>query len=251
MTLPVMQTPVLATDTWRDWGVTRRVVESRPDGSLPFWELLSLPGDLYVIVAVLGLLALYDSIGAIKHDPPDAPLCPPETGALIAIVFGGLALITGLEALLAQPRPPAAWQAIAVSPYSLPSGHVMAATITWGAIMWLYRPLIHTRWRQLLVVTVLVGLTALSRLFLGVHYLPDVLIGVGFGIAYLWLVSFGLHKSPRHAFVVALGIGIVAVVIATNSRALLAVSGTLGAAIGWIVIEQPVVRRTVRGLLRR
>ena len=231
---------------WRDWGVTRRLVDSRPDWSIPLWEILALPGDLFLIVAVLGLLVLFDCIRQLRTEEGDSPLCSSETGALIAVVFGGLALITALEAFFAEPRPPAAWHAISVSPYSLPSGHVMAATITWGAIISIYRPLPGNANSRTLAVIFIVTLVALSRLFLGVHYLPDVLIGAGLGVGYLGLVSLGLDKSPKYAFFWAIGIGVLAVMIAANSRAFLAMSGILGAAIGWYVIEQPLVRRVVR-----
>ena len=233
---------------WRDWGLTSRLVEIRPDWSIPLWEIMSLPGNLYVIIAVLVILVIFDIDRELRQGDAESSLCSPETGVLIAVVFGGLALITALEVFFAEPRPPTAWHAISVSPYSLPSGHVMAATITWGAIITYYRPVPGTSANRTFAVVLLVTSVALSRLFLGVHYLPDVLIGSGLGVGYLGLVALGPQKSPKFAFLWAIGIGILAIFIAANSRAFLAMYGILGAAIGWYVIEHPYIRQVIRSI---
>lgn len=111
---------------------------------------------------------------------------------LMAIASGGSLLITvtGKE-LTARDRPP---QALAVPPFessaSFPSGHTLNATVVLGLtayllVVWAKRK----RWRVLSVVTLgtLVVAMGLSRVFLGHHWLTDVVAGWVIGLG--WLVS--------------------------------------------------------------
>lgn len=232
----------------RDWGVTDRLVESRPDWSGPLWELLALPGDLVVIAIVIGLIGLWELNRGIREGTETDPLVAPQFGALVGIVFGGLALIVLLEAAIAAPRPPAEWHAIEPSPYGFPSGHVMAATILWGAIGGVYWRN-RSSWIRLTAIGVVVGVVAISRLMLGVHYLPDVLAGIAIGSLFVVITVLVLSSRPWGSLGMAVGIGILAVFVATNTRAGLALAGAVMATAGWWVIERTSIRRAVRNLV--
>lgn len=109
-----------------------------------------------------------------------------------------------------------------VSVTSFPSGHTASATALWGLLAALgYVPA--------LLVLLIVGAVMLSRLYLGVHYLGDVLGGVLVGLIALaiytrlheWFVrrtsAFGRALAEhlgRFTFVTALAIGIGAAVAA-------------------------------------
>lgn len=64
--------------------------------------------------------------------------------------------------------------------YGFPSGHVSSATTFWGGVALLF----HRRWLALAAVTMIV-LMALSRMYLGRHFLADVLGGGLLGVAVL------------------------------------------------------------------
>ncbi|MFC7487873.1 phosphatase PAP2 family protein [Knoellia sp. CPCC 206453] len=111
---------------------------------------------------------------------------------LMAIASVGSLLITvsGKE-LTGRARPP---QALAVPPYetsaSFPSGHTLNATVVLGLtayllVVWARRK----RWRVLAVVTlgILIVAMGLSRVFLGHHWLTDVVAGWAIGLG--WLAS--------------------------------------------------------------
>ena len=86
-----------------------------------------------------------------------------------------------------------------------PSGHAMAAVVTYGLLA--YLAVTHTTMRSVRVVSLLVAgafimLISFSRLFLSVHYLSDVLGGLAAGIAWLgaclWLYDSGvLSRTSR------------------------------------------------------
>ena len=229
----------------RDWGVTVRVVESRPDWVIPLAELLALPGELLVVGAVLGGLYLY---GVWTNRSDNAgPLCPDDTIRTIGVVFGGLALVVLVESLVGAPRPPSEWHAISPSPHGFPSGHTMAATVCWGAIAWWHRH--GDAVFRVAAVGAVVALVGSARVVLGVHYLPDVLSAIALGVGYLVLAD-RVIDSPRHALATALAIaGLSVLASAGGSRALLAFAGTAGVALGWVGTEHPPIRTRIRGVV--
>lgn len=232
----------------RDWGVTRGLVDRRPDWSIPIVEVLSLPGDLVVVVFLLGLLYL-GSVWSRRKRQNEA-LCDPRVVTTVAIVFGGLALVVLLESIVGAGRPPADWQAIDPSPHGFPSGHTMAATILWGAVAWRHWSVSYPR--MVLAVGGIVSLVAISRLVLGVHYLPDVLGAVLVGIIYLGLANRLVEDRPAVAFGGAILIAIGGFVIGGGTgRVTVALAGTLAAGGGWYLTERPPVRNGIRALFRR
>ena len=90
---------------------------------------------------------------------------------------------------------------LALTTYSFPSGHVAGATLFYGvmAAMVISRTPVW-RWRVLAVLaaTTMVALVALTRVYLGVHYLSDVLAAFAEGVAWLTLCLTGLHTYWAH-----------------------------------------------------
>lgn len=230
----------------RDWGVTRWLVERRPEDVTTLFEVLALPGELLVIVLLLGLVYVSAVSRGIRRSGPQ-PLCSDRSASAIAIVFGGLALVVLLESVIGLGRPPSDWHAVEASPYGFPSGHVMAATVCWGTLAWWTKR--GTRLTRGAIVALLVGVTAIARLLLGVHYLPDVLAGVLLGGAYVWILVKSLADRPGIAFSLGIVIALGAVAVSGGgSRSLLALVGTAGAGVGWVVVESSSVRPRVRHL---
>ncbi len=77
--------------------------------------------------------------------------------------------------------------------YSFPSGHAANAAAAVTILVLLLWPLVGPRHRAPLVVAIVtfVLLTALNRVFLGVHYPSDVLAGVVFGVGLGWASYLG------------------------------------------------------------
>lgn len=65
--------------------------------------------------------------------------------------------------------------------YGLPSGHTSIAVAFWGSLMLLFRK----RWLTILSVS-LIFLIPFSRIYLGVHFIADILSGYIVGLLMLW-----------------------------------------------------------------
>jgi membrane-associated phospholipid phosphatase len=83
-----------------------------------------------------------------------------------------------------------------VAGYSFPSGHVVGATLVYGIVAAMLSAQIGAwRWRVTIVLLAfaMVVLVALTRMYLGVHYLSDVLAAFAEGLAWLALCLTGVH----------------------------------------------------------
>lgn len=85
--------------------------------------------------------------------------------------------------------------------YSFPSGHTAAATLLYGVLA----AMLVTKtsfWRRRVMIVLaafaMVALVALTRVYLGVHYLSDVLAAMAEGVAWLALCLTGVHTLWQH-----------------------------------------------------
>jgi undecaprenyl-diphosphatase len=111
-----------------------------------------------------------------------------ELVTLLTAVFGGMLLNVLLKASFHRHRPSFNDPVVSLTGYSFPSGHTMAATVFYGVLTaFAVRKLQDWRWRALAVIVaaLIVLLIAFSRLYLGAHYLSDVLAAIAEGVAWL------------------------------------------------------------------
>jgi len=118
---------------------------------------------------------------------------------LVTLVLGGNLLNYGLKHLIHRGRPTFEDPLLTLSSYSFPSGHAMAATVFYGfVIAW---GLTMTRRQHNVAITagiLMIGLVCLSRVYLGVHYVSDVLGGVLEAIAWSTLALTALRLARAH-----------------------------------------------------
>jgi len=105
---------------------------------------------------------------------------------LLAVAILGVLLRTGLKLVIARPRPPDELVRIMGENdgYSFPSGHVMFYVVLLGALYFLLTsPRLSSRTIRLVqaVIAVALVITGISRIYLGVHWLSDVVAGYVFG----------------------------------------------------------------------
>lgn len=120
----------------------------------------------------------------------------PTPAILLAIAAAGSLLMTVVgKHLVGRVRPP---QELAVPPYesspSFPSGHTLNSWVLWILIGYLVA--VRANSRRLTVVapvvaTVLAMAMGLSRVYLGHHWLTDVLVGWSLGAAWLAVIVTG------------------------------------------------------------
>lgn len=116
-------------------------------------------------------------------------------------VFGGMLLNKLLKYLFHRTRPFFYDPLLTLNSYSFPSGHTMMATVLYGAIAaYLLSRTNDWRKRLLIVLTTacLILLVAFSRVYLGAHYLTDVLGAMAEGIAWLSLCLTIVYAVWRH-----------------------------------------------------
>ncbi len=156
--------------------------------------------------------------------------------ALLGLVALTLATDMLLWQLVGVPRPSGAgivvYRQATVS--SFPSGHVVVATTVWGLLA------LRSRLPKLTVVLIVLAVM-LSRLYLGMHYLGDVLGGVLIGLLLLrvydrvWPTVAHWFAQRSFHFFLLLGLALALAVLPFTSittRAWVAFGGALGAAIG-------------------
>ncbi len=115
-------------------------------------------------------------------------------------VMGGSILVFVLKAAVHRPRPITETTLVRAWGWSFPSGHAMMSVIFYGMLSYyLVRAL--RQWRfQVLTVTAsgfLVFLIGLSRIYLQVHYLSDVIGGFAGGMFWLSVCITGLEVYRR------------------------------------------------------
>lgn len=108
----------------------------------------------------------------------------------ICVIPGGMLLNAVTKLAVHRPRPMFPEFATAIQTYTFPSGHTMAAVLVYGLLATYMIAHSETwRWRIsiALATAFTVCLVAFSRLYLGIHYLSDVLAAMAEGVAWLAL----------------------------------------------------------------
>lgn len=158
---------------------------------------------------------------------------------------------TFLKDLFAIPRPsgPEIRRMVGCEGYSFPSLHAQGTTVIWGYLASQYRSLAMG-----VVAVVIPILVSLSRLYLGVHYLQDVISGLAIGalfiLAFNWAVSAAgkMYVPPiaKAVGVLLLCLGLLALHFTDASAR--AMGSLLGMGVG-ILLEEEFVRFEARGPL--
>ncbi len=123
----------------------------------------------------------------------------------------GLMLVVSLvlKTAIGRPRPPGETMAIAdfETSFSFPSGHTIAAAtfaLVGGYLVWSLRRSTLRLVLWMVVSVVVISLISLTRLYLGYHYLTDVLAGTSAAVAVLGVVMItdrlfpGIGTGARH-----------------------------------------------------
>ncbi len=119
---------------------------------------------------------------------------------LILTVPGGMVLNVLLKDAFNRARPHFTDPLVALSSYSFPSGHTMSATVLYG-VLTAYTVSTLQTWRRRVLAVLGAGfvilLVGFSRIYLGAHYLSDVLGAIAEGAAWLALCLTGVETVHR------------------------------------------------------
>jgi undecaprenyl-diphosphatase len=163
---------LIAFANWRTPWLNRAVVEITALGSLTVISLTT------IISVTLLLTIAGDRLGAAK---------------IVTAAAGGELWLEILKRVFEHPRPTIVPHLVEFSGYSYPSGHALAATVTYGmlaAIACGYVRQPAGRMAIRIVCFTLAGMVAVSRVYLGVHYASDVISGVLLGVVWIYITKY-------------------------------------------------------------
>ena len=114
---------------------------------------------------------------------------------VIVTSLGGGIVDTLVKSAVNRPRPVVDHPVASALGKSFPSGHAMSSTVTYGAILVALSPLLSPRVRRWATGSTIALVLAVgtSRLFLGVHFVSDVLGGYVLGLAWLFGAVAAFH----------------------------------------------------------
>ncbi|MCU4926322.1 phosphatase PAP2 family protein [Halobacteria archaeon AArc-dxtr1] len=150
---------------------------------------------------------------------PDDPLLDPEVlPTLIQPLYEATAMASG---------------------YGFPSGHAVNTTIVYFGLAYVLS--IGSKRARFATAAAIVTTVCFTRLALGVHYLVDVVVGVGVGFLVLLTARELIRRMPSDRTTVTLGMAIICgvfflVTSEVDEDAVFVLSASLGAFAGWQVI---------------
>ncbi|MCR4281131.1 MAG: phosphatase PAP2 family protein [Candidatus Kaiserbacteria bacterium] len=128
----------------------------------------------------------------------------PEAVGLLASVAGSAMAVFILKDLVARPRPMSPLPAYIETSYSFPSGHATLAIALYVFLLWAIYDAMPSLRKKLTVASTVVLVLAIgfSRLYLGVHYLSDVIAGYLLGGIFVVVgikIATKLRERPTSA----------------------------------------------------
>jgi undecaprenyl-diphosphatase len=163
-----------------DFHAHKWMMEHRTPGATLFFVALSTIGGPAGIAAILAIAGLMLAIRGRWR----------WAAYLAVTAIGGGLLDMELKLYFARARPSLAEALRQAHGYSFPSGHAMGSTVAFCALSYLaMRALPRTRWKAaaLALAATLILFVALSRVYLGVHWVSDV--GAGIVAGTVWVTA--------------------------------------------------------------
>lgn len=166
------------------------VEKLRNPGLTAFMKTITKLSDTKIIVTIAIIFSiLFASLWKKKR-----------LAIIIPTNLGVVALINQfLKFLFKRPRP-IGYRLIEMTGYSFPSGHAMVSMAFYGLLIYFIYNLIKNKYLKvtLIVLNILIiSLIGISRVYLGVHYLSDVLTGYSISIIYLLIVTRIINKNKK------------------------------------------------------
>ncbi|WP_438434103.1 phosphatase PAP2 family protein [Gorillibacterium sp. sgz500922] len=173
-----------------DTAVREAIQSAASPGLTRFARWLTNAGEFtwQLLVCLMGVLFLH--FATRRRRPP----------LLLAVNLGGVWLLNQLLKNLYRRDRPTIRHLVEAGGYSFPSGHSMSSAAFYGMIGYLLWNAYRRKWRGAwifpLLAVVLTGAVGWSRIYLGVHFLSDVLAGYAAGLLWLLLCLSVYERNP-------------------------------------------------------
>ena len=158
----------------------------RTDTLLKIFKFITKLGNWYTLIIItLGFL-IFDGKKTFKY---------------ISINLATVTLLNqGLKLLFQRPRPEL--NIIAATGYSFPSGHSMVSMAFYGFLVYMLLKTNHSNKYKIIgsiLLFMIILMIGFSRIYLGAHYVTDVLAGFALGIIYLVIFTFIIKKGGNNS----------------------------------------------------
>jgi membrane-associated phospholipid phosphatase len=177
-------------DTGADERLASWLHESASPGWTEFFEAVTFVGNVPTLAVVTSIASV---ILWRKRRVAELQL-------LLLAAIGAEVITVGLKLGFERERPFFADPLATEATYSFPSGHASVSLAVYGTLGFILARHLRTRAAKLgalVAAAVLVLLIGFSRLYLGVHYLSDVIAGFSVGLAWVALCVVLLHLRLR------------------------------------------------------
>lgn len=166
---------VFAFDVW----FGNVLLDIRAPWAVEMFKGITFFGDKMTVIGIAGVIAI--ALWSSK-------VYRPYVIGLAATLAGAVASVYVLKELVARVRPSGLLPVLTETGFSFPSWHATAAIALYGFIIFLSYKL-YPQFRKSITVAgaLLIFAIGASRLYLGVHYLSDVL--AGFVLGGVWLLA--------------------------------------------------------------
>jgi undecaprenyl-diphosphatase len=181
---------VVEGETRLDDEVARRLHEHASSGWTDLFTAITWLGNLVTLAAVLAAAAI---VLARRRWYADLQF-------LLLAAVGTKVLTEVFKWSFARERPFFPDPLASESTYSFPSGHASMSLAVYGAVAVIVARRLKPQWQRVAVLggtAVLVALIGFSRLYLGVHYLSDVVAGYALAIAWMLVCALALDLRWR------------------------------------------------------
>ena len=159
------------------------VLSMRNDVLTIIFKIITNLGGAYCLIIIAILCAIFIKNKKIAFAIP------------INLILSTM-LNLGLKNIVERPRP-IGYRLIDETGYSFPSGHSMVSMAFYGYFIYLIYKYVknkYVKWISIILLSLLICLIGISRIYLGVHYTSDVLGGFLISISYLIIYISAANK---------------------------------------------------------
>ncbi len=226
----------LPTPLW-DYETNRAIHDTLPELFVDFLGVITRFGDGATVVIFAMLFFWFGHVSDWQR-----------RGMLMAIAVATLSLSAGFKGILDVARPLFAAQAagdplpFAPETYpglSTPSAHAMGSAAIYGGLAALMD--VGKKWQRWLVATFIFTMVALSRVVIGVHYVGDVILGMGIGLG---IVAFALwlenqdDRTVLPVYVLALAVALISNTLGSEEFVTMSIGSAIGGLVVWSWIRE-------------
>jgi membrane-associated phospholipid phosphatase len=173
-----------------DTSVAASLAAARTDELTLFFSTVTNLGEVWFCIFAASLICIFLYASKQQRFVPE----------LFIISLGSALTVWTLKLFFAFPRPTDPIALMTIDSFSFPSGHAAAAATLYGFLLWMMlgtgkTDRVRTLFAGIFFLTIM--LVGFSRLYLGVHYVSDVV--AGYVIGFVW-VMLGVQLARNKRF---------------------------------------------------